>query len=129
MDRFNELFAELRARLESTANTAYAHIPMDIRFLSADATWLSTAYDRDIVTVGCVTRNPEHADEYAAFDMVEDLFLSYGGRPHWAKRFKAKATELRPVYPRWDDFVELRRRMDPDNKLLNPYLAELFGEG
>ncbi|MFP4483867.1 MAG: D-arabinono-1,4-lactone oxidase [Spirochaetaceae bacterium] len=129
MDRFEDLFAELRTRLESTANNAYAHIPMDIRFLRADATWLSNAHDRDIVTVGCVTRNPEHADEYAAFDMVEDLFLSYGGRPHWAKRFKAKAPELRPLYPRWDDFMALRRRMDPENKFLNPYLQELFGEG
>ena len=129
VDRFDELFAELRGRLESTGNSAYAHIPMDIRFLSADGTWLSNAYNRDIVTVGCVTRNPEHADEYAAFDMVEDLFLSYGGRPHWAKRFKAKAPELRPLYPRWDDFADLRRRMDPDNKLLNPYLEELFAEG
>jgi L-gulonolactone oxidase len=125
MDRFEELFAELRERLESTENDAYAHIPMDIRFLAADETWLSTAYGRDTVTVGCVTRNPEHAEEYAAFDMVEDLFLSYGGRPHWAKRFKATGDELRPLYPRWDDFVALRRRMDPDDKFLNPYLERM----
>lgn len=125
MDRFEDLFAELTERLESTDNDAYAHIPMDIRFLAADETWLSTAYGRDTVTVGCVTRNPEHADEYAAFDMVEDLFLGYGGRPHWAKRFKATGDELRPLYPRWDDFVALRRRMDPEDKFLNPYLERM----
>jgi L-gulonolactone oxidase len=126
MDRFEELFADLKARLESTKNAAWAHIPMDIRFLAADETWLSTAYGRDTVTVGCVTRNPEHSDTYAAFDMVEDLFLSYGGRPHWAKRFRAKRDELRPLYPRWDDFVALRRRMDPDNTFLNPYLEQVL---
>lgn len=126
-DRFEKLFSELRERLESTENDAYAHIPMDIRFLSADDTWLSNAYGQDTVTVGCVTRNPEHADEYRAFDLVEELFLRYGGRPHWAKRFHAKAAELAPLYPRWEDFLALRRRMDPTGKFLNGYLAELFG--
>ena len=126
MDRFEELFTKLRNALESNENDAYAHVPMDIRFLKGDDTWLSTAYGRDTVTVGCVTRNPEHADEYAAFDLVERIFLEHEGRPHWAKRFRAKAPELAPLYPRWDDFVALRRRMDPEGKFLNPYLAEIF---
>ncbi|MFP4567061.1 MAG: D-arabinono-1,4-lactone oxidase [Spirochaetaceae bacterium] len=126
MDRFEELFARLRDALESPDNGAYAHIPMDIRFLKGDETWLSNAYGRDTVTVGCVTRNPEHADEYAAFDLVERIFLEHGGRPHWAKRFRATARELAPLYPRWDDFVALRRRMDPEGTFLNSYLAELF---
>jgi L-gulonolactone oxidase len=73
-----------------------------------------------------VTRNPEHADEYEAFDMVEELFLKYEGRPHWAKRFKAGSEELAPLWPRWDDFAELRRRMDPHGKFLNERLSELF---
>jgi L-gulonolactone oxidase len=126
MDRFENLFAELRDALESRDNEAYAHIPMDIRFIQADDSWLSTAYGRDVVTVGCVTRNPEHADEYAAFDLVERIFLKHEGRPHWAKRFKATAPELRPLYPKWDDFLELRRQMDPEDKFLNPYLREVL---
>ncbi len=126
MERFEDLFSELRSALESSENDAWAHIPMDIRFLRGDESWLSTAYGRDTVTVGCVTRNPEHADEYRAFDLVEDLFLSYEGRPHWAKRFRAKAPELAPLYPRWDDFRALRRRMDPRGKFLNGYLKQLF---
>lgn len=126
MERFEDLFAELRSALESTDNDAWAHIPMDIRFLRGDESWLSTAYGRDTVTVGCVTRNPEHADEYRAFDLVERLFLKYEGRPHWAKHFRAKARELAPLYPRWDDFIALRRRMDPRGKFLNGYLKQLF---
>jgi L-gulonolactone oxidase len=126
MDRFEDLFSELKASLESRDNDAYAHIPMDIRFLEADNTWLSAAYGRDTVTVGCVTRNPEHADEYRAFDLVEDLFLRYEGRPHWAKRFKAGAKELAPLWQHYNDFVELRRQMDPTGKFLNDRLGEWF---
>lgn len=125
--RFDELFSELQALLDSRDNDAYAHIPMDIRFLDADETWLSNAYGRPTVTVGCVTRNAEHADSYQAFALVEELFLRYGGRPHWAKRFDAKAAELRSLYPRWDDFLTLRERMDPEGTFLTPYLRSLLG--
>ncbi len=125
-DRFDALFDDLLTGLERTDNNAYAHIPMDIRFLQADGTWLSSAYGQNTVTVGCVTRNPEHAESYRAFDLVEDLFLNYGGRPHWAKRFKAGARELVPLWPRWGDFVTLRRRLDPAGVFLNPYLARIF---
>ncbi len=127
LDRFDDLFAELVGVLESRDNKAYAHIPMDIRFLDADETWLSNAYGRPVVTVGCVTRNAEHADSYEAFDAVESLFLKYEGRPHWAKRFRARARELQALYPRWDDFQGVRKRLDPDGKLLTPYLRSLFG--
>jgi len=69
----------------------------------------------------------ELAEWSVTLDRFEELFLDLNGRPHWAKRFKAKAAELRPLYPRWDDFINLRRRMDPENKLLNPYLRQLLG--
>ncbi len=127
LDRFNDLFAELVEGLESRDNNAYAHIPMDIRFLNADQTWLSNAYQRPVVTVGCVTRNAEHADSYEAFGLVENLFLKYDGRPHWAKRFDAQATQLKELYPRWDDFLSLRETMDPSGKFLTPYLRGLLG--
>ncbi len=127
MDRFDELFAELKTRLESRENNAYAHIPMDVRFLKGDNTWLSQAEGRDTVTVGIVTRNAEFADQYEAFDLVEEVFLNHDGRPHWAKRFKAGPEELSQVWPRFNDFVELRRRMDPEGRFLNPYLARMFG--
>ena len=126
LDRFDDLFAEMNHRLESSDNNAYAHIPMDVRFLKADETWLSQAYGRDTVTVGCVTRNPEDAERYEAFNLVESLFLSYQGRPHWAKRFKAGAEQLAPLWPRWREFLETRRSLDPNGKFLNRYLSELF---
>jgi len=106
---------------------SFAHIPMDIRFVRADKSWLSYAYDADTVTVGCVSRNAKHSDSYKAFESIEKVFLKYGGRPHWAKRHSLKAKELETLYPRWNDFVALRKQMDPTGKFLNNYLSELFG--
>lgn len=122
---YSELFLRFRSALESDPR-AFAHIPMDIRFLSGDRSWLSNAFERDIVTMGCVTRKPEGAEHYRAFDIIEEQFLSYDGRPHWAKRFKAGRDVLTRLYPRYDDFVSLRREMDPEGKFLNSYLEKLF---
>jgi L-gulonolactone oxidase len=124
-DRFNEVFSRFAGDLKADRK-AYAHIPMDIRFLKSDGSWLSNAYHRDIVTVGCVTRDPRRADEYRAFDIIERAFLSAGGRPHWAKRFAAGRDEISGLYEKFDDFIELRRKMDPRGKFLNAYLRELF---
>jgi len=124
--RFDACFRELKAALDNTDNAAYVHIPMDIRFVKEDNSWLSYAYGEDCVTVGCVTRDAANADDYKAFEVVEEIFLKHGGRPHWGKRFEAKDAELSKLYPKWEDFKNLRAELDPKGKFLNPYLTKLF---
>ena len=124
--KFQELFQELRVMLNDPSTKTFIHIPMDVRFIKADESWLSYAYGEDIVTVGCVCRNTAEADSYYAFHTVEELFLKYGGRPHWAKRFKVKGKELGKLYPKWDSFLDLRQKMDPNEKFLNDYLKSVF---
>lgn len=124
--KFKELFNELKEVLNSPKNKAFVHVPMDIRFIKKDNAWLSYACDEDAVTIGCVCRNSPAADKYKAFEEVEQVFLKYGGRPHWGKRFKAKYNELSKVYPKWNNFIKLREQMDPKGKFLNHYLSNLF---
>jgi len=128
LDKFPDAFKELKTEINKWSNKSFIHIPMDVRFVYKDKSWLSYAYGQDTVTMGCVTRNAANADSYEAFKSVERIFLKYGGRPHWAKRFSAKDEELSKVYDKWDDFKVLRREMDPTNKFLNPYLTALFNE-
>lgn len=126
IDKFPAVFQELKATINNWSNDAFIHIPMDVRFVYQDKSWLSYAYGKDVVTMGCVSRNVANADSYEAFNVIEEIFLKHGGRPHWAKRFKAKDTEIEKLYPKWKDFKELRKKMDPTDKFLNPYLKELF---
>ncbi len=107
-------------------NDAFAHIPMDIRFLESDKSWLSYAYERPCVTIGCVSRTAEHADKYEAFMLIDTVFRRHNGRPHWAKRHTMKGEEFASIYPKWNDFLTLREKMDPSGKFLNGYLKELF---
>ena len=128
LDKFSTVFEELKTEINKWSNKSFIHIPMDIRFVYKDNTWLSYAYGEDIVTMGCVSRNAATADTYEAFKSIEKVFLKYGGKPHWGKRFMAKDAELNKVYEKWNDFKLLRRKLDPSNKFLNPYLKELFNE-
>ena len=126
LDKFPQVFAELKAEINKWSNKSFIHIPMDVRFVSQDKSWLSYAYGQDTVTMGCVSRNAATADTYEAFKSIETIFLKYGGRPHWGKRFAAKDAELSKVYPKWEDFKALRSELDPSNKFLNPYLTKLI---
>lgn len=128
LDKFPSVFEELKTEINKWSNKSFIHIPMDVRFVYKDKSWLSYAYAEDTVTMGCVSRNAATADTYEAFKSVEKIFLKHGGKPHWGKRFTAKDAELSKVYEKWDAFKTLRRKMDPTNKFLNPYLTELFNE-
>lgn len=128
LDKFPDVFKELKTEINKWSNKSFIHIPMDVRFVYKDNSWLSYAYKADTVTMGCVSRNAATADTYEAFKSIEKIFLKHGGKPHWGKRFMAKDQELGKVYDKLEDFKALRSKLDPTNKLLNPYLTQLFSE-
>ena len=128
LDIFPTVFEELKTEINKWSNKSFIHIPMDVRFIYKDKSWLSYAYGGDTVTMGCVSRNAATADTYEAFKSIEKVFLKYGGKPHWGKRFAAKDAELTKIYSKWEDFKVLRKELDPTNKFLNPYLAKIFNE-
>ena len=99
--------------------------PVEVRFAAADDIWLSTAFEREsgYIAVHQYVRR-EHA---RYFDAVEAIARSVGGRPHWGKLHRRDAASLRECYPRFDDFVALRDRLDPDRVFGNDYLEQVLG--
>ena len=128
LDKFPKVFEELKSEINKWSNKSFIHIPMDVRFIQKDTSWLSYAHNEDMVTMGCVSRNAATADTYEAFKSIEKVFLKYGGKPHWGKRCAAKDADLSKIYSKWGDFKLLRKKLDPTNKFLNPYLAKVFNE-
>ena len=128
LDKFPKVFEELKTEINKWSNKSFIHIPMDIRFVYKDKSWLSYAYGEDTVTMGCVSRNAATADTYEAFKSIEKVFLKHGGKPHWGKRFTVKDAGISKIYSKWEDFKILRKELDPTNKFLNPYLTELLNE-
>lgn len=42
------------------------------------------------------------------------------------KLHSMQADQLRELYPKWDDFMQLREQLDPQQKWINPYLRQIF---
>ncbi|NNG38889.1 FAD-binding protein [Flexivirga sp. ID2601S] len=99
--------------------------PVEVRFAAADDRWLSTAYGREsgyIAVHQFVQR--DHERYFRAFwSMLDGL----DARPHWGKLHDLDAARLRSRYPRFDDFVALRDRLDPGRVFTNDYLDRVLG--
>jgi len=99
--------------------------PLEYRWVKADDLWLSPNFGRDSVHISVHQYVGMPFEKY--FESVQAICLNHGGRPHWGKVHSLKAAQLRGLYPRWDDFLSLRERMDPQGRFLTPYLRGLFG--
>jgi L-gulono-1,4-lactone dehydrogenase len=100
--------------------------PVEVRFAREDDLWLSTAHGRATGYIAVHRYWREDPTEY--FAAVEQIMLDLGGRPHWGKMHTLDAAALRDRYPRFDDFVALRDRLDPDRMFQNRYLERVLGE-
>jgi L-gulonolactone oxidase len=99
--------------------------PVEVRFAAADDIWLSTAHQRES---GYVAVHQYHRREYEPyFRAVEAIAKDVGGRPHWGKIHYQDADSLRTVYERFDDFVAVRDKLDPQRMFGNDYLTRVLG--
>jgi FAD-linked oxidoreductase len=100
--------------------------PVEVRVAAGDDRWLSTAHGRDSAYIAVHRYWREDPTDY--FTAVEELMQQFDGRPHWGKMHRLDAAVLRTRYPRFDDFVALRDRVDPDRRFGNAYLSRVLGE-
>ena len=99
--------------------------PVEIRHAPADDVWLSTAYARDSVYLAFHVN--ARTDHTAYFSGVERILRAYDGRPHWGKLHTRTAADLAPTYPRFEELLALRDRVDPDRLFTNAYLERVLG--
>ena len=117
-------FARIRALIEERGWRI--SFPIEVRVAAADELWLSTASGRATGYVAVHRFFREDPGEY--FRAVEAIMIELGGRPHWGKLHGRDASSLRGVYPRFDEFVRLRDRLDPGRLFGNRYLVRVLGE-
>ncbi len=118
------LLTELVAAVE--AGDWRIAVPVEVRTAAADDIGLSTASGRDTGYIA-IHVAPGSPDQAAYFATLERLAGQVGGRPHWGKLHSLTAVELRDRYPRFDDFVAVRDRLDPAGVLANDHLDTVLG--
>ena len=98
--------------------------PIEFRYVAADDTLLSMFSGRPGASIS--VHQYYKQDYRPLFEATEPVLRECQGRPHWGKLHGLGAAELRALYPGFDDFLAIRRELDPDGRLLNEHLKRLF---
>lgn len=123
VERVPEAIARIRALIDERGWTI--SFPIEVRAAAPDDLWMSTAHGRP---TGYIAVHRYYRDDPAEyFAAVEAIMREYDGRPHWGKMHTRSAEDLRPTYPRFDDFLAVRDRLDPERLFANPYLTRVLG--
>ena len=61
------------------------------------------------------------------FRSVAEIMAEYAGRPHWGKMHWLGCNDLEALYPRWTDFLAVRKQLDPEGLFENGYVRQVFG--
>ncbi|CAI9413094.1 D-arabinono-1,4-lactone oxidase [Nocardioides sp. T2.26MG-1] len=115
---------ECRAAID--ASDLRITFPVEIRVTPADDIPLSTSSGRDSLYLAFHTHRD--VDHLAYFALLEPILRAHDGRPHWGKVHTRSAADLAPAYPRFEEFLALRDKLDPDRVFANPYLRRVLGD-
>ncbi len=123
-EQMADVVREIREMIEK--KNVRVHFPLECRFVKGDDIWLSPAYGRDSAYIAVHMYKGMEYKPY--FEAVQSIFRNHQGRPHWGKMHFMTAKELRPLYPMWDRFQEVRKQLDPKGVFMSEYLKKLFVE-
>lgn len=122
IDRQVEVLREVIRRIEREATDVF--FPIEARIIAPDDAWLSPFHGRETGSIAVHAWYKEHHDWMAR--LIEPVFREAGGRPHWGKLHSLGAAELAQIYPMFAEAQAVRRALDPQGRLLNPFLRKLF---
>lgn len=123
VERGLDCLMEVRAAARKAGVTTM--FPIEFRYVAADDCLISPFAGRSACSISI--HQYHRADWRPLFSVIEPVLRKYEGRPHWGKLHTMTAKELAPLYPGWDRFQVLRKRLDPQGRFLNPHLRALFG--
>jgi hypothetical protein len=84
--------------------------------------WLSPAFDQDVVKINLFwfARNRGNpGTEF--FPGIWQRLKPLNYRMHWGKLLNGDSAYSRSQYPRWNDFMSVRARMDPCQLFVSEY--------
>lgn len=118
-----EVLREVIARIERDAHDVF--FPIEARIIAPDDAWLSPFYQRESGSIAVHAWYKERHDWM--FELIEPVFRDAGGRPHWGKLHSLGAAELKALYPMFSEADAVRRSVDPQGRMVNPFVRKLFG--
>jgi FAD-linked oxidoreductase len=117
-----ECFNALKSMIDREKINVF--FPIEIRSAGPDKIWLSPFFERKSVIFSIHTYKQVDHERY--FAKAEEIFRSFGGRPHWGKCHSLTRDQILKLYPKWPEFETLRKTFDPDQIFLNDFLTPYF---
>ncbi len=120
---FERGYEAIRA-VETLRDSIAPHLYItELRAIAADDLWMSMAYQRASLAIH-FTWKLEPDAVMNLLPQIEAKLAPFGARPHWAKVFTMKTSQIEPLYPRMKDFRALAERFDPHRKFRNRYIRD-----
>lgn len=119
-----ETFREVVTYIE--AHQPHVYFPIEVRKTAGDDAWLSPFQGGARISIAVHVPADEPYDWF--FRGVEPIFKAAGGRPHWGKLHSLGHDDFQKLYPDFQKFLSLRKRLDPEGRFMTPGLARLWGE-
>lgn len=99
--------------------------PVQVRWQRADEAYLSAQYQRDTMSLSV---SGQVGTAYEPFlRELDHVLQEFDARPHWGKVHYLTRDRVEALYPRYADFLQIRKQFDPSGVFLNSHLRELFG--
>jgi FAD/FMN-containing dehydrogenase len=122
LDQAHEIIAEMRRLMMRWLPLSV--YPLEVRVVARDEAWMSPNYQRDNLVVS-ISGQPG-TDYWPYLRACDSLFAEFQGRPHWGKLHFMTADRVAGLFSRFQDFVDVRRRLDPKGVFLNDHTRALF---
>ncbi|MGA7754788.1 MAG: D-arabinono-1,4-lactone oxidase [Candidatus Sulfotelmatobacter sp.] len=99
----------------------------EIRTIAADTLWMSPCFNQACVTIH-FTWKPDWPGVSKLLPVIEKELAPFNARPHWGKLFTTSPAELKRIYKKMPEFIELSQKFDPQGKFRNEFLnRNVFG--
>jgi len=124
-DRVQESLSAIKTLLGKKGISC--NFPITLRFSKEDDIWLSPSYQRAsaIISFGMAYK----PDDFIQLNKdLDETLKAFEGRPHWANNHSLTANDLRKVYPKFEDFENVRKKNDPNGVFLNSYVKDCLLE-
>jgi alditol oxidase len=93
----------------------------EIRTIAADDLWMSPCYQQPCITIHFTWKQDWPAVS-KLLPVIEKELAPFNARPHWGKLFTTSPAQLKSVYAKLPEFVQLSKKYDAQGKFRNEFL-------
>jgi hypothetical protein len=129
VSRSAEVMAKLRDHFRRGGFAATGPYACEVYATRPSRFWLSPAYEADVIKVDMFWYGHNKGDPSQTFyPQFWELLRGFRYRLHWGKHLPDDSAQyLRPLCPRWDDFMQVRAELDPDQVFVTAYWRKHLG--